>query len=208
MYHLNSHSTFRFSFAIASAAVVAFSLLYIMQSLIRDTHTMTLDETESRIFIGYIRPTPEEQPLPHREEVKPDEPSELPPDPVFDENNTFEPLLSHFGAKNKGLRFSPVTDKIIFQSVNSELIPVVEMQPVYPHSAVSRNIEGYVIVGFTVTASGSTGDIQILEAHPSDIFNKAAIKATGKSRYKPKIVNGKAEAVTGMRKMFTFRLDD
>ena len=70
------------------------------------------------------------------------------------------------------------------------------------------NIEGYVIVEFTVTESGSTEAIRIIEAEPDKIFNKSAIKATARSRYRPRIVDGKPVEVTGMRKMFSFELKD
>jgi len=79
--------------------------------------------------------------------------------------------------------------------------------PVYPLRALLQNIEGYVVVEFTIKSDGSVGEIIIIESVPKNIFDRSVIKAVKKFRYSPKIVQGKAIAVSGIRNRFEFKLD-
>ena len=55
--------------------------------------------------------------------------------------------------------------------------------PSFPRSARRRGISGFVEVGFTINADGTTGDFQVLEAVPADVFNKSAEKAVRQWRF-------------------------
>jgi len=79
--------------------------------------------------------------------------------------------------------------------------------PVYPLRALLQNIEGYVVVEFTIKSDGSVGEIIIIESVPKNIFDRSVIKAVKKFRYSPKIVQGKAIAVSGIRNRFEFKFD-
>ncbi len=57
--------------------------------------------------------------------------------------------------------------------------------PKYPHRALHRGIEGWVIVGFSVEADGTTGNIEVLESSIDDYFDDAAIEATRLRTYEP-----------------------
>lgn len=207
MNHALSLSSFRFGMAGISALFIAFLLFFLMHTLIENKNRADYVKPDPTFNIEFIViPTPSVEPV--AEEQPPVRPLDPPPDPIIDNSNRiieerlptgFQALFKIPGSGNP----KPVRPKI-----NSGLLPIVEVQPIYPHNAISRDIEGYVVVEFTVTASGTTDDIKIVEALPASIFNKAAVKATQKSRYKPQIVNGKPEAVSGMRKMFTFTLED
>jgi protein TonB len=77
---------------------------------------------------------------------------------------------------------------------SSGLIPIVRSKPRYPLRAEARNIEGYVIVDFTVTPTGSVIDAKVREAKPEGIFDRSALNAIVKWKFKPKIENGRAVA--------------
>ena len=63
--------------------------------------------------------------------------------------------------------------------------PINKMKLVYPRRALQRGIEGYVTLQFTITSAGTVSDIEVVEAKPSKIFNKAAMKAVKKLKYEP-----------------------
>ncbi len=101
-------------------------------------------------------------------------------------------------AKNTGFALS---------ASDGEYLPIVKVAPLYPESAASRGIEGYVLLEFTVTETGATTDPVVIEAQPSSVFDDAAKKAVLKFKYKPRVENGKPMRVTGVRQVITFKLD-
>ena len=91
---------------------------------------------------------------------------------------------------------------------DGEYLPIVKVAPQYPRRAAQKGIEGYVVVEFTVSTLGTVKDPKVIEAAPANIFNRAALSAVKKFKYKPKIVNGKAEEVSGVRNIIRFELDN
>ncbi|WP_435806881.1 energy transducer TonB [Shewanella psychromarinicola] len=90
---------------------------------------------------------------------------------------------------------------------DGDFLPIVKVAPQYPRRALQKGIEGHVTVEFTVTALGTVIDPKVIGSNPPNIFNRAAINAVIKFKYKPKIVDGKAQAVTGVRNIIRFELD-
>ena len=101
-----------------------------------------------------------------------------------------------------------------------EYIPLFKVTPIYPRRAQERGIQGYSIVAFTITETGTVEDVVPLEGFcgdPTDpateyrkcsIFNSAASRAALKLKYKPKIVDGNAVKVYDVPHKFTFILED
>jgi protein TonB len=77
---------------------------------------------------------------------------------------------------------------------------------VYPWKAQTQQIEGYCIVEYTVTTTGSVRDPVVVEAQPRGIFDKASIEAALKFKYKPRVVNGEPIEVHGVRNLFRYTL--
>jgi len=90
---------------------------------------------------------------------------------------------------------------------DGEYLPIVKVAPQYPRRAAQKGIEGYVVVEFTVTTLGTVKDVKVIESDPPNIFNRAAMNAAKKFKYKPKIENGKAVEVPGVRNIIRFELD-
>lgn len=76
-------------------------------------------------------------------------------------------------------------------AIARELTPLVRVPPEYPVSALSRRIEGYVVLSFTVTESGSVIDAEVLRAEPPGVFDRAALRAVSRFKYQPQFVDGK-----------------
>ena len=103
---------------------------------------------------------------------------------------------------------------------DGEYIPLFKVQPIYPRRAQERGTEGFAIVSFTRTESGTVENASALEGYcgdpegpeeemrPCSIFNSASSRAALKLKYKPKIVDGKATAVDGVLHRFTFIMAD
>ena len=60
----------------------------------------------------------------------------------------------------------------------------------YPHIATRLGLNGWVEVLFTVTANGSTSDIEVVAAEPVNIFDAAAIKAVEQWTFQPREYRG------------------
>lgn len=62
----------------------------------------------------------------------------------------------------------------------------------------------YVSVEFVVTETGAVRDPVVIEAEPQGLFERHAIDAALKLRFKPKMVDGRPVAVSGVRRTFRF----
>ena len=67
---------------------------------------------------------------------------------------------------------------------------VREVPPVYPKDAQRAGTEGWVQVEFTISADGSTKDLQVLNSAPKQVFDKAALDSVSKWRFEPVRKNG------------------
>jgi len=89
---------------------------------------------------------------------------------------------------------------------DTEEIPLVRVNPIYPERAQQRGIEGWVDVSFTITASGSIKDPEVTGYQPSSIFNRAALRAIRKWKYNPKIEDGVAVERPGQTVRLIFEM--
>ena len=69
------------------------------------------------------------------------------------------------------------------------VVPYLQLQPDYQRRALMRGIEGYVDLAFDVTAAGATTNIRVIEAQPEGIFERSAIRAVAKLKYKMPITD-------------------
>lgn len=104
--------------------------------------------------------------------------------------------------------FSPAGVPAIGGGVaDTDVVPLVRVDPLYPARAQARGVEGSVHLRFTITPQGTTTDIEVLEADPPGYFERAATNAVRKYRYKPKIVNGVPVARPGVEIVISFELE-
>lgn len=98
-----------------------------------------------------------------------------------------------------------------FQQVDptaeGDIIPVVVIRPVYPRDAAISGIEGWVKIEFTITEAGTVKDPQVVDAKPARVFNRAAIRAILKWKFKPRVVDGVAVDRRASQ-IIDFTLDD
>ncbi len=88
-----------------------------------------------------------------------------------------------------------------------DYLPIVRVAPVYPARALSRGLEGYVDLEFTVTTAGTVRDPIVLFS-TSSLFERAAIRAVLKFKYKPRVVDGVPVDVPGVKTRISFQIED
>jgi len=89
-------------------------------------------------------------------------------------------------------------------AIARELTPLVRFPPEYPARAVDNEVEGYVILRFTVTETGSVADPEVLRSEPPGIFDRAAIRAVLRWKYQ-QLANGEPISVISYTRV-TFQL--
>jgi TonB family protein len=71
-----------------------------------------------------------------------------------------------------------------------DLFPLGREQPEFPAAAVEQGLsQGYVNVELTVTRTGSTRDVRVIDSS-APAFESAAIQAAESFKYKPRVVDG------------------
>lgn len=78
----------------------------------------------------------------------------------------------------------------------SEAVKITTVNPRYPSQARRASQEGYVVVRFTVTPEGETSNVEVTSSEPRRVFDRAAIDAVERWRFKPATRNGKPVAAT------------
>jgi len=201
----------RIATSMAAASGVTFGLFLTMNYLVAGGEVQ-IDEGPTVRFVDVVQDI-EDQP-PQRLERQVEKPPEVeapPPEidtPQVDMAGPNKLNLS-IGRANTGAGVN-LGSIDLGPSSDGDYLPLVRVQPQYPRRANERGIEGYVIVELTVSEDGTVpaSSIVIIEAEPKGYFERAATKAATKFKYKPKVVNGKPQAVTGVRYKFSFDLED
>ncbi|MGI9261999.1 MAG: energy transducer TonB [Woeseiaceae bacterium] len=192
---------------LSSAAIglaVTTTLLWVMNALIEISEdvSMATPDVPDLVFLPTIDDTE-----PQVDERRPD-----PVDPPVKPPPLVPPKTEYAKAGLPVIPTGPTApEKAEFSNgpyvlTDGALINIVHAQPEYPIALAQRGIEGYVIVQFDVNVQGMIENARVIESSHSG-FNKAAIKAAYRSRYKPQVVDGSPQASQALRKMFRFEME-
>lgn len=195
------------------AAIVAFFItaaLFFGMQLIITGGDGQLDKTAKGRVIDFVRLKKDESvQKKQRKPKKPPKPEEPPPEI---EQPRMQADSTH--SESAGMSFTAdlkvgngLKGGLALESGDGEYLPIVKVAPIYPRRALSRGIEGYVIVEFTVTKQGSVKNIKVVEAQPEGVFNQAAIEAAKKFKYKPRVIDGEPSEVAGVQNKITFKMN-
>jgi len=203
-----SHTS-RYGIALLLAVVMTFLLLWSMQALIVGGNKAMTEAPRGNV-LDFIRLKKDEQVLKkERKPQKPAKPKEPPPPmvaPQMQQNNPNSETLSTSFAADIQID-AGLSGGLSLDSGDGDYLPIVKVAPIYPRRAQARGIAGYVIVEFTVTKNGSVKDPVVVEANPENLFDRAAMDAVLKFKYKPRVVDGEAMAVAGVQNKITFQID-
>lgn len=98
-------------------------------------------------------------------------------------------------------------DTFDFGQSTSPLVAVMNVRPTYPPEAARRGLEGFVTVRFDVTELGTVANVVVLESSHR-VFERSAVEAALRTRYRPRVVDGVARATTGLHKRYSFRMEN
>ena len=85
--------------------------------------------------------------------------------------------------------------------------PIVRINPKYPTSAARDGIEGWVQLSFNISPTGEVIDATVVNSEPKRIFDREALRAIKRWKYRPKVIEGVAQLQTGQTVQLDFKLD-
>jgi protein TonB len=189
---------------------VTLSLFWLMQYLI-ETADRTLNDDGAGNLVDFVRVKRDEnvnvrQPKPE----KPPPPEAAPPQPAPPQLENASP-----NAQKIAITAVPVETDIQMTGGFSlgvgegDYLPIVKVAPIYPNRALTRGIEGYCVVEYTVTRQGTTKDpVVVPDQCTSSLFESASLSAALKFKYKPRIMDGEAVEVPGVMNKFTYEITE
>jgi protein TonB len=198
----------RYAFSIVVGVFVTLSLLFVMQLLIASGKA-ALTKPRERAQLEFVRVKRNENL--NTEDFTPDKPPpppEVPPETPPQEMDAMDPNAPT-------INVAPPTvaaDTNIggpggMNIAEGDYLPIVRVAPVYPARALSRGLEGYVDLQFTVTTAGTVRDPIVIQS-TSSLFERAATRAVLKFKYKPRVVDGVPVDVPGVKTRISFQIED
>lgn len=213
---------FRVSIATLAALLVTTALIYLEQFLIEGGEKV-LDESPNSQLVDIVRVKEEVEVAIRERRQKPPPPDQAPELPKPQAATNFD-LDSAYSMSNPADGISnDLQLGLGFGFSDGEYLPIVKVSPVYPRRALLEGLAGWVIVEFTVGKAGNVidptvvGNCAILQRNlevqecvdrPSSIFDRSALKAAKKFKYKPKVIDGEPIDTAGVRNKITFILGD
>ncbi|MDE0789868.1 MAG: energy transducer TonB [Woeseiaceae bacterium] len=198
----------RYVISIVTGVVVTLTLLFVMQLLIA-TGKGALTKPRERAQLDFVRVKRNEN-LNTQEVIpeKPPKPPETPPEtPPQDMDNIDPDTPTIDVARPTIMGGADIGGPGRMNIAEGDYLPIVRVAPVYPSRALSRGLEGFVDMSFTVTATGTVKDPIVLQS-TSSMFERAATRAVIKFKYKPRVVDGIPVEVPGVKTRITFELQD
>lgn len=86
-------------------------------------------------------------------------------------------------------------------------IPLFQAQPNYPMGPASQGIEGWVLLQYDVDTSGTLSNIKVVDAQPRRTFDREAVAALKKWKFRPAMDNGQPMSVKGQTVKIEFNLE-
>ena len=191
--------------AVAVGALLTTSMFWLLWHLVGTAFDVGDMSEATRIDFSRMRRDTEIQ-TKRDEKVERERPPPTPETPRM--------AFSAGGIENNVAQLTPVVDARGAMSRMSmtagsdrDVIPLVRIAPDYPPRALSRGLEGWVQVQFTITATGTVRDPVVVNAEPRNIFDDAALKAIARWRYNPKVEGGVAVERIGVQTIIRFQLE-
>ena len=95
-------------------------------------------------------------------------------------------------------------------ATDGDMLPLVAIAPQYPTRAAQRGIEGWCLVSFTVNGLGNVVEdsVVVVDAEPRSMFDRSSIRAAGRFKFQPRVVDGQGVAVENVQYVFRYELED
>lgn len=187
--------------SLASGLCIALAAFWFMQWLVEPAQqNINADVSFASVdFIRNLRDTSSDNKDRQQKEPEPPKQPPVPSAPQVMENapaNNSTPLnmpalnsaLASFKGQGMGSMLSG------YGVGDSDVMPLVQIDPVYPPQALARKLEGIVVLRMQINESGNVDDVEVIKAEPKGVFEREAIRAAYRYKFKPKLADGKPVA--------------
>jgi protein TonB len=190
----------RFLVAIVSGVVMALLLFLLMHALIGGRDGFERPEDTGRV-VDFVRVRADEIVQTRERQVpkKPPPPDKPPPPPQLQTQAPQQQVRQVLDIETPDISVGFTGGPVVaagWQAGDNmgdgDIIPIVRIEPSYPRDAAMKGIEGYVKVMLTILPDGSVGEARVIDANPPRIFNREAVRAVLRWKFKPRIVDGQA----------------
>ena len=196
---------FRVMGVVLLAAGVTIGLFLIMKVLVTGQE-YKIEEELASIGIDFVRVERDEESqtkdraLKRPSKVEPEEPPPPPKLPQPNRPNVDKASMSaDMGAFDlAGLNLNAPVD--------GDTLAIVRVLPRYPSRALSRGIEGWVLLEFAIDELGLAVNPVVIESEPPGIFDRAATSAVKRWKYRPMIEDGRPRMRPGVRQLISFEI--
>lgn len=201
----------RSGISIIPSIIITFFLFIGMHFLVNSSkHANIRDNEQISIDFSPVKVDEETNQKQRRIPKKPPPPKEPPPPPKMNvqqsqsvSNNMPTPDVPSLdlGVGGNGPYLGPIGTGANLNQ-DGGIIPIVTIAPNYPRKALIAKIEGWVDVEFTITELGTVVNPKVVDSKPARIFDREAMRAILKYKFKPKVVDG-----TAMTQVATQRIE-
>ena len=196
----------RFGGSVAGAVLITGGLFFLMQWLIasgdlklQEANKFNLSDITMEEEAASVRR--KQRNKPDRQEVKPPPPPQMANLNMNNDNNMGGVTMEWDTGMNADLSFGGVS-----ASLDRGSYPKFRVQPGWPRRAQERGISGCVEFGFTITKTGSTSNVFIIDSSNS-MFERYGTKAIEQFKYEPLVINGKPREDGGQSIRLVWQLE-
>ncbi|PKH90540.1 MULTISPECIES: energy transducer TonB [unclassified Pseudoalteromonas] len=194
------------STAVIGGAAMTFAAFAFMQYLISGEQRAPVKPGDD--IIVEIFKAPEDSKLRHIQKIQPPPPMPKVPQKAPPLDTSADPVLAISD-------FTPITIDDFGGDINNTInrptgdaTPIVRISPKYPTTAARDGIEGWVQLSFSISPTGEVIDPVVINAEPKRTFDREAIRAIKRWKYRPKVIEGVAQLQTGQTVQLDFKLDN
>lgn len=187
------------------AAGVTIGLFLVMKVLVTGQE-YEIEEELASIGIDFVRVERDEESqtkdraLKRPSKVEPEEP---PPPPKLTQPNRPNVDKASMSADMGAFDLAGLN---LNAPVDGDTLAIVRVLPRYPSRALSRGIEGWVLLEFAIDELGLAVNPVVIESEPSGIFDRAATSAVKRWKYRPMIEDGRPRIRPGVRQLISFEI--
>ena len=187
------------------AAGVTIGLFLVMKVLVTGQE-YEIEEELASIGIDFVRvERDEESQTKDRSLNRPSkvEPEEPPPPPKLTQPNRPNVDKASMSADMGAFDLAGLN---LNAPVDGDTLAIVRVLPRYPSRALSRGIEGWVLLEFAIDELGLAVNPVVIESEPPGIFDRAATSAVKRWKYRPMIEDGRPRMRPGVRQLISFEI--
>lgn len=192
------------STAVIGGAAMTFAAFAFMQYLISGEQRAPVKPGGD--IIVEIFQAPEDSKVRHIQKIQPPPPMPKVPPKAPPLDTSADPVLAISD-------FTPITIDDFGGDINNTInrptgdaTPIVRINPKYPTTAARDGIEGWVQLSFSISPTGEVIDPVVINAEPKRTFDREAIRAIKRWKYRPKVIEGVAQLQTGQTVQLDFKL--